>query len=89
MKWNERLIYIFILAIAIACSGNPPKKNYKVTDYTVGKSPCLYYDEEGRTERTCPGDYDYPKSIVVLSGKDHKNEIDYQNLLIKSCKEWR
>jgi hypothetical protein len=93
------IAFLCMIAFMISCSAIPPAKKFVtrtyVPEYVLS---CLYYwVSDNESKKTCPGDPDYPPNPIVIdlgnpSGSSIGgliNEIDYQELLKKSCSMWR
>jgi len=91
MRTLERVFWISLLAIVIACaSGRPPEKDFETIKYVPEyELQCLWYLKGEEQVLTCPGDNDYPLDPFVYTAGALAKEIQYQRLLIKSCKKWR
>ena len=91
MKALERIFWISILSIVIACAtGSPPSKPFETIHYIPEyEIRCLWYLKGNDMVLTCPGDNDYPENTFVITVEGYEKEIGYQHTLINSCKRWK
>lgn len=53
------------------------------------KSCILKLNDDGTTDRVCPGDFGYPQDMIGVTIERLNCERDYQDTLIRQCKQWR
>ena len=88
MNWLSKILLISLLC---ACASGPPPRDYEVALWApnVETQSFSNYDEDTGITHTIFTAEDRFEDFILITPEDYLKERKYQELLIKSCKEWR
>ncbi len=73
-------------------SPRPPQERTceQFRSWEMETKPCiLKLNDDGTIDRLCEGDPKYPPDIIGITIERINCERDYQDYLIRQCKQWR
>lgn len=94
VNWIGMILGLLLISSCAHGMGAPKPPQARTCEqfrsWELESKPCiLKLNDDGTIDRFCEGDLGYPKDIIGVTIQRMNCERDYQDYLVRQCKQWR